>query len=392
MDPIRNPYAPGAGTPPPELAGRREILDSARLALARTRIGRFEKSLILVGLRGVGKTVLLDRIARLAREEGYLAELIEATEDKPLVNLLFPALRKVLVELDRFEKISERVKSGWRVLRSFISSFKIEYEGFGLGVDPERGKADSGDLDNDLQDLFQAIGEAARDRNTAVAILIDEIQYLDERELSALIMAVHRVSKEQLPVILIGGGLPQLVGHCGKAKSYAERLFQFPVVGPLQESDANEALEGPASREGVKYTEDSLADIFKVTQGYPYFLQEWGYHSWNLADSSPITTDVTRKATAEATTRLDQDFFRVRFDRLTPNEKLYLRAMAELGPGPHRSGAIADALNKNVQSVAPLRAQLIKKGMIYSQQHGETGFTVPLFDLYLRRVMPKVHD
>lgn len=387
MDALRNPYAPGAGTPPPELAGRDDILDAAQLVLGRTRRGRFEKSLLMIGLRGVGKTVLLDKIARIAREDGTLAETIEASENKRLVQLFFPALRRILVELDTSERVSSHVKAGWKVLRSFISSFKIEYEGFGIGIDPQPGKADSGDLDSDLQDLFQAVGEAAKDRNKSVVLLIDELQYIKSQELGALIMAIHKVAKEQLPFTVIGAGLPQLVALTGKSKSYAERLFQFPEVGPLSSADAAKALSEPSGREGVIFTPDALEEIFRVTEGYPYFLQEWGYHAWNIAKTSPITLKDAQAATIEATRRLDQDFFRVRFDRLTPSEKNYLRAMADLGPGPHRSGAIAEALGKDVQNVAPVRNKLIKKGMIFSQQHGETGFTVPLFDSYLKRIM-----
>jgi hypothetical protein len=258
----------------------------------------------------------------------------------------------------------------------------------GLGIDPEQGRADSGDLEADLAELFAALGEAALDRKTAVAVLVDEIQYLSEPEMSALIMAVHRVSQRRLPLVLVAAGLPQLVGLAGRSKSYAERLFQYPPVGPLSEPDAVAALQDPAKQEGAAFTQDALREIVRQTQGYPYFLQEWGYQAWNLAEKSPIDKAVVERARNAAIQKLDESFFRVRFDRLTPREKDYLRALADLGPGAHRSGDIADRLGIKVQSSAPLRSGLIRKGMIYSPAHGDTEFTVPLFDDFMRRTIP----
>jgi AAA ATPase-like protein len=390
MDPVRNPFAPGAGTPPPALTGREEALNNAKVMLARIRSGRPNKSVMLVGLRGVGKTVLLNRIQEMAEEDGYRALLIEVVEDKPLAALLIPPLRQLLLKLDRVEQLNEHVKRGLRVLKGFANAvkFTVGEVGVGLDIDPEKGTADSGDLETDLPDLFSAIAEAAAARSTAVAIIMDELQYLPEKELSALIMAIHRVAQKKLPLVLIGAGLPQLVGQMGKSKSYAERLFDFPVVGALKPADSKKALQEPAKKEGVVFEEPALDEIQRITQGYPYFLQEWGYHTWNAAESSPITLDVVKAATSKAVERLDESFFRVRFDRLTPREKRYLRAMAQLGAGPHRSGDIADLLGAAVQTVAPLRNGLIRKGMIYSPSHGDTAFTVPLFDEFMKRIMP----
>lgn len=392
MDPVRNPFAPGAGTPPPELAGRDETLEKARITLARVSLGRSSKSMLLVGLRGVGKTVLLNRIHRIAEAQKYLAELIEVTEQKNMAELLVPALRKILLRLDEFQNVSDKVKRGLRALRSFVSAVRLQYGDItlGLDVDAELGTADSGDLERDLQDLFVAVGEAAQARQTAVAIMLDELQYLSETEMSALIMAMHKTSQRELPFVLIGAGLPQLVGLAGESKSYAERLFEFPEVGPLKDLDAKKALTDPVEREGVTFAAEALGEILRVTEGYPYFLQEWGYVAWDKADQSPITLDVVRQATVIATNRLDQSFFRVRFDRLTPAEKRYLRAMAELGVGPHRSGSIADILGLKVNQVGPVRSSLVKKGMIYSPKHGDTAFTVPLFDQFMRRVIPEL--
>jgi hypothetical protein len=307
-----------------------------------------------------------------------------------LASLLVPPLRSLLFRLDRLENISEQVKRAMRVLKSFAGAVSVKYGEveIGLDIDAERGTADSGDIESDLAELFVVIAEAAKSRNTAVAIIIDELQYLTEDELSAVIMALHRVSQRQLPLVLIGAGLPQLVGLAGRSKSYAERLFDYPVVGPLSRLDAIKALADPVDREGATFDDDALTEIIRVTEGYPYFLQEWGYHAWNMAETSPITAETVASATKEAIRNLDQSFFRVRLDRLTPREKTYLLAMAELGPGPHRSGDIAEKMGSAVASVAPLRGGLIKKGMIYSPTHGDTAFTVPLFDQFMRRSMP----
>jgi AAA ATPase-like protein len=390
MDPMQNPFSPGAGSPPPELAGRGPLLEQARITLGRVKAGRPERSFLLVGLRGVGKTVLLNKVRELASGFDYRAVLIEAHEGKPLAALLLPALRQVLISLDRMAQISQKAKRGLRVLKSFFDGLKLKYHDIeiGIDVDPETGIADSGSLEADLAEVFVAVGEAAADRHTAVALIIDEMQYLDEEELSALIMAMHQVSQRQLPVVLVGAGLPQLVALAGRSKSYAERLFQFPEVGALQPIDAADAVQEPVQEQGVRFTEAALQEIIVQTKGYPYFLQEWGYQSWNLATQSPIGVDVIQQATRESIRRLDANFFRVRFDRLTPREKDYLRALADLGDTAQRSGDIAERLKVKVQSIAPVRNGLIKKGMIYSPAHGDTAFTVPLFSDFMKRIMP----
>ncbi|TXG82805.1 MAG: ATP-binding protein [Sphingomonadales bacterium] len=390
MDPLRNPFVPGAGSPPPALIGRNGILRQAEIVLARTLTGRASKSLILTGLRGVGKTVLLNRIADMAAEKGYAVVQIEAPEAKKLPGLLIPPLRSLLFQLDRMEGFSESVKRGLKVLKGFTSALRLkigEVE-LGLEIEPERGTADSGDLDQDLPELFVVIAEAARDRGRAIAILIDELQYLGPDELGALIMAVHRVVQKQLPLVLIGAGLPQILGAAGQSKSYAERLFEFPLVGPLPLPDAKDAIRKPVEDAAESITERALEATVEQTEGYPYFLQEWGYHLWDYAVRSPITDLDVSAINHRVIANLDRSFFRVRFDRLTPREKTYLRVMAELGPGPHRSGDIAVNMGAAVQSVAPLRNSLIKKGMIFSPAHGDTAFTVPLFDQFMKRIMP----
>jgi hypothetical protein len=392
MDPLENPFAPGAGSPPPELVGRDAILNQAHVALHRLKVGRPAKSMILVGLRGVGKTVLLNRIRSIAEEDRFSTLFVEAHENKPLPALLLPHLRQVLFALDAMENVSEKVKRGFRVLRSFIGGIKakakvgdLELE---LGVDPEKGTADSGDLESDLSELFVAIAEAAADRGKAVAICIDELQYLSEAELSALIMALHRVAQRALPLIVVGAGLPQIIALAGRSKSYAERLFDFPAVGPLASPDAINALQVPVLKQDVSFAKDAIDEVLRVTEGYPYFLQQWGYEAWDVAAGPTIELQDVQQATVRSIKELDQSFFRVRFDRLTPREKEYLRALAELGSGPRRSSDIAELFGVKVQSVAPLRNGLIRKGMIYSPSHGDIEFTVPLFGEFMLRVMP----
>jgi hypothetical protein len=390
MDPVRNPFVPGAGTPPPQLSGREDILKKAEVALARIKQGRPAKSLLLVGLRGVGKTVLLNRIRSLSESYHYKTALVEIHEDKGLVPILIPVLRHILFSLDRYENLSELAKRALRVLKGFIGAVKMGVGGLEIGVNfvAETGIADSGDLELDLPELFVAVAQAAAAKKMAITLILDEMQYLNEKELSALIMAMHQVSQRQLPLIVMGAGLPHLISSAGKSKSYAERLFDVPVIGPLSKEDAMEALSDPVRQENAHFEIDALEEIVRVTKGYPYFLQEWGYHVWNEADCSPLTLQHVKRTYQIVMDNLDQNFFKVRFDRLTAREKYYLRAMAELGEGPHKSGDIASLLQIKVQTLAPLRNSLIKKGMIYSPAHGETAFTVPLFDRFMKRVMP----
>jgi hypothetical protein len=391
VDAIKNPFSPGAGSPPPELVGRDPVLTQARVLLGRIRAGRSEKSLLLTGLRGVGKTVLLNEIERLAIDEGYRTIAVEAHDDKRLGPLLAPYLRRVLFDLNRLAGAGDKVKRGLAVLRSFIGSIKVTVDdvNIGLDIEPERGAADSGDLEIDLPELFVAVAEAAQERKSAVAVLIDEIQYFNQKELGALIMAMHKMQQRQLPLVLLGAGLPILPGLAGESKSYAERLFSFPDIGALTERDAAKALQDPAQAAGVSFEVAALEEIFHLTKGYPYFLQEWGYQAWNMAEASPIALATVRQATAMVVSRLDTNFFRVRYERLPPSEKNFLRAMADLGPGAQRTGDIADVLGVKVNSLGPVRAKLLKKGMIYSPAHGDMAFTVPLFDKFMLRSIPE---
>ncbi len=392
MDPILNPFAPGAGTPPPELAGRDVLRETVRVAIERVRRGLPTKSVLLVGLRGVGKTVLLDRMRDDAEGTGVHTVRIEAPEGRSLPALLAPQLRQALLRLSRNERAKEIATKALRALAGFAKSLKAKYGDIEVGFDfsPEPGLADNGDLEHDLQALLEEVGHAAQAAETAMVIFIDELQYVQEDELAALITAMHRCAQRRVPVMLVGAGLPQLRGRMGNAKSYAERLFDFPEVGPLPTPAARVAITKPVKDQGVAIADAAVARIIEETKGYPYFLQEWGKHAWDAAAASPIRLKDVEQATDSAIAALDESFFRVRFDRLTPAEKKYLRAMAELGPGPHRSGDIADMLMRKVTSLGPTRNNLIAKGMIWSPNHGDTAFTVPLFDQFMHRIMPGV--
>lgn len=393
MDPRTNPYAPGAGSPPPELAGRDDLLLRAAIALDRVREGNSARPIVITGLRGVGKTVLLHRI-RLDAEARHLACVaIEASEGRSLPGILVPALRSVLMRLESGGAARVQLKKAKDALGAFARGLRVKYNDiFELSFDPPpvHGVADSGDEERDLSDILGAVGAAAREAGAAAALFVDGLQYVPESQLGVLIGALHGAVQNTSPVTLIAAGLPQLQGQMGRAKSYAERLFEFAEIGPLPDQAAAAALRVPAERKGVEFSEGAMTEILAQTHGYAYFLQEWGRFCWDLAEASPVREDDARRATTAALAELDRGFFRVRFDRLTPLEKRYVRAMAELGPGPYRSGDIAAILAKSVTHFGPVRKALITKGMIYSSAHGESSFTVPLFDGFVRRIMPRL--
>jgi hypothetical protein len=387
MDAAKNPFTPGAGSQPPELAGRQTILDEAKVCIERLSTGQQARSQILLGLRGVGKTVLLNQFEDMAAEKGLYSAFIEAPESRKFLDQLVPQIRKLILKFDRLAKVKVQINEARIALRNFASVFKVKVGEIELGVDPEPGIADSGDLAVDLTDLLMTTAAAASSAKTGVVLIIDEVQYLTQEELSALIVALHRVSQKRLPLVLFGAGLPQLAALAGEAKSYAERLFDYPQVGALEKLEAQAALSEPVEELGVKFSSGALNKIVRQTKGYPFFLQEWGFQAWNLSAGKTISEDVVPQATKAALARLDRGFFKVRLDRMTPREQDYMRAMAELGAGPHKSGDIAKTLGISVQSAGPIRTSLIEKGMIYSPAHGKTAFTVPMFDAYLKRAI-----
>lgn len=386
MDPVRNPFAPGAGSQPPELAGRDDIIENARITIGRSLGGKPARSQILLGLRGTGKTVLLNRIERLAAEMGMQTSFIEAPEGKTLASLLYPKLSQTLRRVSLSDRAKHHAHAAMRALRGFASVFKIDVGDVSLSVDPEPGVADSGNLEYDLIDLFTKVGEAAQAAGTGWTLLIDELQYVDEADLASLIVALHRGAQLGLPILFFGAGLPQIAALSGNAKSYAERLFEFPPVGPLTQDAARAAIREPIEAEEEAIDDDALNALIEQTGCYPYFLQEWGYQAWNTADQSPIDRQDVETASRAAIERLDQSFFRVRFDRLTPKEREYVFAMARLGDGPYRSADVAAELHEDLRTLGPRRASIIAKGMIYSPAHGDIAFTVPMFDDFLRRV------
>jgi hypothetical protein len=342
---------------------------------------------MLLGLRGVGKTVLLNRTAEIAEAEGYLTSIIEAPEGNRLAQILAPRLRSILFRLSGHEKARVIANRALSMLRSFARVFKVSYADLEIGVSNAETAA-SGHLETDLSALMLLVAQAAKAADRPVAIFLDEVQYLQPEDLSALIASLHQIAQRSLPLVVFGAGLPQLAGLAGDAKSYAERLFDFPAMGALDRDASRAAVREPIRAAGADITEEALNRIVEQTRGYPYFLQEWGHHSWDIASEPPIDLEDVEQATAHATDTLDASFFRVRFDRLTPREQDYLRAMADMGPGPHRSGDIAAKLDTDVTTAGSLRTGLIRKGMIYSPEHGKTAFTVPMFDSFMRRTIP----
>jgi len=392
MDEVRNPFAPGAGSQPPELAGRDDIVHGANIALQRILQGRHDKSQIMLGLRGTGKTVLLNKIENLANDHQYVTSFIEAPDDKSFVELIYPKIHQTLRKLSMIEGAKEASYKAMRALRSFASAFEISMGDLSISVDAEMGAADSGILEYDLVDLFMRVGEAAKAAQRGWALLIDEVQYLSGPELSALIVAMHRINQKNLPVIFFGAGLPQVAALSGDAKSYAERLFNYPAIGPLDTESAIAAIQQPIIDEGEEIEKPALKKIINETQGYPYFLQEWGFQAWNSADDSPIQISDVKIASPAALKRLDEGFFKVRFDRLTPKEGEYVLAMAKLGKGPYKSADVAEELGEKSQTIGPCRSRIIRKGMIYSPSYGHIDFTVPMFDDYLKRTFTDYFD
>jgi len=384
MDVASNPFRPGAGTRPPELVGRDSLFTSFDNALGRARSCRPGKSQFVVGLRGVGKTVLLNEFQRRAEPAGASVAYLEATEEGSFRNLLASKLRGLLLRKSSGGVAKRAYTRALQALKSFALTFP-DGTTIQVGVEAMPGLADSGVLADDLTDLLVTLGEAFRDDGSALVIVIDELQYLNEDELGSIIMAVHRTNQLDLPVLVVGAGLPQLPGLAGEARSYAERLFDYPELGALTPKDARAALDAPARDAGAVFSDEALTEIFEQSLGYPYFLQEWGYHVWGSAATQRIDLDDVEAAAPLVRQQLDNNFFRVRLDRLTPKEREYMAAMAALGPGPHRSGDVATQLGVQVQSIAPRRSALIKKGMIYSPSHGDTAFTVPMFDEFMRR-------
>ena len=386
MDPFANPFTPGAGITPPELAGRQDVLDSARVSLRRAVAGKNARHTMLLGLRGTGKTALLNEIERVALEEGHLVTRLEAPEGKPLAEMLATGIRKVLRSLSTVEAAKDLAALGLGVLKSLASTVrKLSAFGASIEVDAVPGEADSGDLESDLPDAFAAVGRAAAAAGKGWTLVIDEVQYLEREDLSALIVALHRMSQIQVPVVFVGAGLPQVARLAGDAKSYAERLFAYPEIGALDPDAARLAIRKPIEDEGASIGDAALDAIAKGTHGYPFYLQAWGSEVWDQAEGPSVDMSDALNAQRPALEALDDGFFKVWMDRLTPAETAFVRTMADLGDGPYPIAEVAAALGKSLGSLGPARANIIAKGMIYSSGHGVLDFTVPLFADHLRR-------
>ena len=388
MDPVRNPYSPGAGTRPPALVGREREIEAMDISLQRLLLGRDGRGEMLTGLRGTGKTVLLNEFEHLAEARGYFHEHIEVSEDGDLPSRLAAAFRRVLLSMDARRRIGERILRALGILKAF--SIKLP-DGPELSIDVEavHGPADSGDLATDLAGLFVELGEVARDHQTGVLITIDELHYVRLPVIEALVMGLHRATQLALPITVAGAGLPALASLTGEAKSYAERIFTFPVIDSLDREQALEAIEVPAADEGVRWDPAALDLLLEVTRGYPYFLQEFGKQAWDVADGPDrITSDDVERSIPVATAELDDGFFRVRTGRTNDPERAYLRAMAELGPGPVRSTRVAEVLGRPATAFSPTRDTLIRKALCYSPRWGEIDFTVPMFDSFMKRWIP----
>lgn len=384
-----NPYTPNAGAKPPALVGRDEELEAFEVLLARLLRGHTEQSMLVTGLRGVGKTVLLTRFEELAREHGWATVEAEITKNSDFGDRMANLARRALLQFAPRDRWKERAARAAAVLRSFQVTLRPDGSvTAGFEVDPAEGLADSGHLDEDLTDVFVALGEAAQEQGSGVVFLIDEVQFLDAPEFEALIAAIHKTVQRQLPITLVGAGLPQLPRLASEAKSYAERLFKFPVIGRLADDQARAALAEPAQRLGVDFEADALRAVVEFTEGYPYFLQEYGNTLWNQVDESPVTAADVSLARNAVEAKLDGGFFRVRIERTSELEQRYLRAMAELGPEPQAAKDVATLLGRTSQQVAPIRARLIEKGLLYTSGRGLAAFTVPQFDRYMRRTYP----
>jgi hypothetical protein len=388
MDRARNPYTPNAGAPPRYFAGRATEVDDFRILLRRLARGYTEQSVVVTGLRGVGKTVLLGEYRRIADEENWVAIDAEVSKNTEFGPQMANLARRALLQVSPRVRWGVRARAAAATLKSF--SLTVRPDGSltgGLDVEQQWGKADTGILNEDLADVFEAIGEAAKENDRGVVFLFDEIQFLKKPELEALIGAVHRTVQRKLPVTFAGAGLPQLPGLAGDAKSYAERLFKFPMIGELPERAARDAVIEPARAEGVEYEQRAVDEIVRYTEGYPYFLQEFGRAAWNLADGTVITLADVVAAADVVDAELDESFFRARVQRCSPEELRYLRAMAELGSEALKAADVAQVLGKASEQVAPVRARLISKGLLYTPRHGYAKFTVPQFDRFIARYM-----
>ena len=393
MDSVNNPYTPNAGARPDVVVGREEQTEAFEVLLKRLERGRTSQSLIVTGLRGVGKTVLLNELREIAEERRWEVVDLEASkyDETFFRRTLATKLKAALLRLSPRAKWSERFERAGSALSSFAISVDLAGSwSLGWNVPAAEGVADHGDLAMDLSDLFVELGEAAKDVERGIVLSIDEVQFLKKDQLEALIQAIHKTVQRKLPFTFVGAGLPQIAELAGDAKSYAERLFKFPVIGSLDGEDAFEAISGPARIEGVAWDELALKYAAATTKGYPYFIQELGYQAWETATGESIDLEAVKEAVDAYEAKLDSSFFRVRLDRATQLQTAYMRAMAQLGPEPQKAADVANVMGRDSTQVAPTRAELIDMGLLYTPEHGYAAFTVPDFDKYMMRAVPEL--
>lgn len=387
MDRMKNPFTPGAGALPPELAGRGEAIEDGRVLSGRTLNGRYEKSLMLIGLRGVGKTVLLKYVAESARKEGVIPLMVEVREPESAVEELAVRLKEVLSSIDFSCKVKSSVNFAFSALKNFVKSISVNIGEFGITVETAPGVGNTGNMEFDLSEVLKAAARAAREANTAIGLYIDELQNMDIAAMRGIIVALHHAAQDGLPLYLVGSGLPSIRALVGKSKTYAERMFNYRDVGALSEQDVSDAISKPFKDVGVEVATNAIEKIFTYSGGYPYFLQEYGYQLWLEADGGEIDVSLVDRALPLVHRRLDDNFFDVRFDRVTSREREFLRAMADI-PSPISVSTVAERLGRPLNAISAVRAALIRKGMIYAPSHGEVSFTVPLFGDYMRRILP----
>ena len=384
MDPINNPYTPNAGSRPQALAGRDQELEQFRVLVGRLKRGATEQSMIIRGLRGVGKTVLLNAFEDRAESEGFLTYYHEMTPDSSLVGEIARDAQAAMARL----RLSARATKAIRGALAHLGTIKVVGpEGIELSVDLRT--ADEGTIARDLSELLLQLGRAAADKRTGVVFLLDEVQFVKEVEYRSVITALHRVTQKNVPITLAAAGLPQIPRLTGEARSYAERLFSFPVISSLSESDATAALVEPARQQQVEYEPEAIELALAWTGGYPFYVQQLGKHAWNLANTTPITTADLEAAMPAAQQALDSSIYEVRIQRATDQERRYMRAMAELGSGPYRSGDVAAKLGRKTSEVSVVRQRLLEKGLVYAtEDYGYVDFTVPRFGEFMARYIP----
>jgi hypothetical protein len=394
VDAVNNPYTPNAGATPEIVIGRDELLEDFSVLLRRLDRGRTNQSMIVTGLRGVGKTVLLGEFRQIAEEFKWKVLELEASkhDDSHFRQTVYSQLRAALFQISPKAKWGDKAKKAAQVLQSFSLSIDPESGAptLSLDVSPAEGFADHGNLTLDMTDVLVAIGEAAKDHGTGLVMLFDEVQFLSQSQLEAVIQAIHKSVQRKLPVTFVGAGLPQIAELAGDAKSYAERLFKFPKISSLDEADARKALAEPAHLEGVKFNDDALDRAFELTEGYPYFVQELGYQVWAVAEGEVITLEDVDDAKDAYEAKLDSSFFRVRLDRATQLQIAYMRAMAQLGPESQKAADVAAVMGRESTQLAPTRSELINMGLLYTPSHGYAGFTVPHFDRFMLRAVPEL--